>query len=128
MAGFNKIGQSNAGVVTAPQAGGGPHIKIFDNQALIVKEFFAYDGAFNLGTRISVGVRNNNVYPEIAVMPATGGGPHLKTFKLDGTPVVSDIAGFEPWWRGGYDAAIGQSGVWLSSGGGRRASVRQYTR
>ncbi len=126
VAGITKVGSGFAGIVTAPQAGGGPHIKIFDSNVFVVKEFFAYDGMFNLGARISVGnFGSNNSGLRLAVVPATGGGPHLKTFSIsDGSLQTSSLAGFEAWWRGGYDVAFIDNRVLMSSIGGRRASVR----
>src|SRR6185503_14868928 len=67
------------GFVTAPGPGGGPHIKIFDDKGNLKKEFFAYDGNFNLGVRVAVGnATSKNSGLEIGVIPASNGWPHAK--------------------------------------------------
>jgi hypothetical protein len=124
--GISKTNSVSAAIVTAPAKGGGPHIKVFDASGILTKEFFAYAGNFNLGVRVSA---NNslaqNQQPKIAVIPASGGGPHLKLFNLDGTLDSEDFAAFEPWWHGGYDVAAMTGEIYLgSTSGGRRASVR----
>ncbi|HMR55038.1 MAG TPA: M23 family metallopeptidase [Candidatus Doudnabacteria bacterium] len=116
----------DGGFVTAPGAGGGPHIKAFGQDGAMASEFFAYDENFNLGVRISAGeASSSNSGREIAVIPATGGGPHVKMFGLTGETLFSNFRAFESWWRGGYDISIYEDGASVSSIGGRRASVRQ---
>jgi hypothetical protein len=117
---------SSVVIATAPGRGGGPHIKLFDGNGIITKEFFAYDGNFNVGLRITVGnIRTSSTSPEIAVLPATSAGPHLKVFGLDGIELSSGFAGFEEWWRSGYDLAAITGDVVMVSGAGRRVSVRK---
>lgn len=117
---------SSGGFATAPGQGGGPHIKVFDENGQVDKEFFAYDGNYNLGVRIAAGdATSRNSGMEIGVIPATGGGPHAKLFSLDGEQVYSNFAAFEPWWRGGYDIALYDDAGLISSNGGRRASIRE---
>ncbi len=116
------------GFVTAPGPGGGPHIKVFDTKGVMKKEFFAYDGSFNLGLRIAVGnATSKNSGVEIGVIPASGGGPHAKLLSLSGSQVFSNFVAFETWWRGGYDIALFEAGGVIGSGGGRRASLRKTT-
>lgn len=112
------------GFVTAPGKGGGPHIKIFSPTGSLQKELFAYDGSFNLGVRVSAGNATSDSGMEIGVIPASGGGPHVKMFSTSGTEEFSNLVAFEPWWRGGYDIALYNGGAEVSSMGGRRASVR----
>jgi hypothetical protein len=114
------------GFVTAPGKGGGPHLKVYDQDGKLKSEFFAYDGNFNLGVRVSAGnASSSNSGAEIGVMPASGGGPHAKLFSLSGSQVYSNFVVFEPWWRGGYDIALYNGGGAVGSNGGRRASLRQ---
>lgn len=116
------------GFVTAPGTGGGPHVKVYNNKAEIAKEFFAYEGNFNLGLRVSAGnASSDHSGMEIAVIPATGGGPHAKLFSKSGSQVFSGVIGFEPWWRGGYDVALHDGGGAITSFGGRRTSLRKST-
>ncbi|HEX3100091.1 MAG TPA: FG-GAP-like repeat-containing protein [Patescibacteria group bacterium] len=119
---------SSNGFVTAPGKGGGPHIKVFDANAVVKKEFFAFDANFNLGLRVAVGnASSKNTGMEIGVAPATGGGPNVRLFSISGTQVYDNLIGFESWWRGGYDLALSEGGGVLASNGGRRDSLRQTT-
>ena len=116
------------GFVTAPGPGGGPHLKVYDDKAVMTNEFFAYDGNFNLGVRVSSGNANTgNSGMEIGVMPARNGGPHAKVFSRTGSLLYSDFVGFEDWWRGGYDISLYNGGGAIGNVGGRRSSLRQST-
>lgn len=118
----------DGGFVTVPGPGGGPHVKVFDKKGIMESEYFAYEGDFNLGLRVSSGEANSgNSGMEVAVAPATGGGPHVKLFSRGGTVLFSGLKTFEPWWRGGYDVSINAGTSRLSSFGNRRASVRPLT-
>lgn len=122
-----KSSQTTGSIVTAPGPGGGPHIKVFNAQGGVVSEFFAFDETMHLGLRISAGSPRSSGGGEIAVIPSAGGGPHLKLFSPAGTETYSNFAGFETWWRGGYDVAVGGGTVFVSSAGGRRTSVREVS-
>lgn len=114
------------GFVTAPGKGGGPHIKVYDKDGKMEKDFFAYDAGFNLGVRLAAGnASTSNTGMEIGVIPQSGGGPHTKLFSRSGSQVFSNFVGFESWWRGGYDIALHEGGGVIASGGGRRASLRE---
>jgi hypothetical protein len=125
VAGFAKTGITNSGIVTAPGAGGGPHIKIFNFSGSLASEFFAYEGNYSIGVRVSAGnIKTGNTGPEVVVMPATAGSPHMKVFGIDGAVQESDMVAFEPWWRGGFDVTVAGDELYVSSTSGRRASVR----
>lgn len=117
-----------AGFVTAPGKGGGPHLKVFDDKSVVKKEFFAYEGNFNLGVRLAVGnASSKNSGLEIGVMPASAGGPNAKLFSTSGSQVFNGFVGYETWWRDGYDIALYEAGGVVSNLGDRRASLRQTT-
>lgn len=118
----------DGGFVTVPGKGGGPHVKVFDENLKLKKEFFAYDGAFTVGLRVSVGDANSSKSGmEIVVAPAANGGPHVKMFSMSGTEVFSKLAAFESWWRGGYDIAAFKGGAVITSMGNRRTSLRNVS-
>ena len=121
----NNIGTPS--IVTAPASKGGPHIKVFDTKGGTVAEFFAYEATFTGGVRVAIGaVAESTNNPEIITIPASGGGPRLKTFHY--SVVNKDVfVGFEQWWRGGYVLASGDGKVFIgNTAGGRRASIRSY--
>lgn len=121
---------SKFAIITAPQAGGGPHVKIFNSGGSMTKEFMAYDSTFHGGVRLSTGASSaTSTTANLYTMPTSGGGPNLKTFNVStGSETASRMAGFEIWWRGGYDVAAGSDGtIMVSSMGGRRTSIRPST-
>lgn len=48
----NSDGQNE--IITAPGAGGGPHIRIFNSQGKVIGSFFAYDQSYHGGVKIGV--------------------------------------------------------------------------
>ena len=118
----------DGGFVTVPGKGGGPHVKVWDKNGALKKEFFAYDGTFTVGLRVSVGdASTSKTGNEIVVAPAATGGPHVKMFSMTGSEVSSKLVAFETWWRGGYDIAAFKGGAVITSMGGRRTSLRSAT-
>lgn len=113
-----------AAIITAPGEGGGPNIKIFDSNAVLQKDFMAYDSAFHGGVRISAGSPFGTA--GVVTIPASQGGPHIKVFTTDAVESKSSLGAFEDWWNGGYDVAASDGYVFVASGGGRRTSVRAY--
>lgn len=124
----SRSSSSSGGFVTVPGKGGGPDVKVYDKDAELKKEFQAFDAGFNLGLRVAAGNGStSNSGSEIAVVPASGGGPHAKLFSTTGKQLFSGLIAFEPWWRSGYDIAVGEGGGAIVSGGNRRASLRETT-
>lgn len=106
-------GDGSSDLVTAPRAGGGPHIRVFlDNQAF---EFMAYDVGFRGGVSLAVADVDNDSRDEIITGAGPGGGPHVKVFEMNGAPVAGTGNGFFP-----YSAAF-LGGV--NVGGLRRAGA-----
>lgn len=91
-------------LVTAPGAGGGPHVRVFDGIALlqrqvsVVKEFFAYGDGFAGGVFVATGQTDpGSPGLEIITGAGEGGGPHVRTFTIAGpgrpaTPLVEFFA------------------------------------
>jgi len=71
-------------IITAPQRGGGPHIRVFDRLGnLIGSGVFAYNDAFRGGVNLVCGNLDDNKQAELVTLPAAGGGPHVRIWKLD---------------------------------------------
>lgn len=113
-----------AEIATAPQAGGGPHVKVFDNTGAEVIGFGAYDGNYTGGVRVSIGnVDTGTDEEELLTAPAAFGGPHVRMF--DGTgQVLAERMFMEMWWGGFYDIAAGTDNSKASAGLNRRGTVR----
>lgn len=72
-------------IVTGPNQGGGPHVRVFDRSGHRLAQFFAFAPSFRGGIDVAA-------YPATAESPAViaaaagpGGGPHVRIFSLDGT-------------------------------------------
>ena len=93
---------------TGADAGGGPHVKVFDAKTHgKVMEFFAYAPSFTGGVRVAVGDVNGDGVPDIVTGAGPGGGPHVKVFSgKDGSPLMSFFA-YDSSFRGGVYVAVG---------------------
>lgn len=120
-------------IVTGAGPGGGPHVRLFDVNGNDQGGFFAYEGEFSGGVRVSAAdVRSNANGYEIAVVPASNRIPEFKLFDVNGTMLDDATRTFDSWWIGGYDIAAGHGQVYAGVGGegatgpvGRRASIRE---
>ena len=95
-------------VVTAPAAGGGPHVKVFSgSDGGLLRSFFAYNPAFRGGVSVATGDVNGDGFADVITGAGPGGGPHVKVW--DGESGVP-IRGFFPYdtsYRGGVFVAAG---------------------
>lgn len=125
VAGGNVTGTANAEIVTAPQAGGGPHVRIFDSTGAGVGDIGAYTPGYSGGVRVSVGdVDDSTPEEEILTAPAAFGGPHVRLFDATGD-VIRERMFMEVWWGGFYDIAAGSDASKASAGTNRRGTVRK---
>ena len=95
-------------VVTAPGAGGGPHIRVYDGATgALVREFMAYDPSFRGGVNVTVGDLDGDGFAEIVTGAGEGGGPHVQVFSgKTGDVIHSFMAGNETG-RGGAYVVVG---------------------
>ena len=71
-------------IATGADAGGGPHVNVFDaTTGRQLLSFFAYDAGFTGGVRVAVGDVNGDGVPDIITGAGPGGGPNMRVF--DGT-------------------------------------------
>lgn len=117
-------GDTKKEIVTAPGAGGGPFVRVFNSQASVESQFFAYMPEFKGGVKVSASdVRKNRAKDEILTLPSEYGGPHVRLLAGDGT-ALAEPSYLEPWWRGYYDVAAGEGTSRLGTGTNRRAAIR----
>jgi hypothetical protein len=94
-------------MVTAAGYGGGPHVKVFDDDdTFIGPGFYAYNSKFTGGVDVAAGDIDGDGIDEIITVAGKGGGPHVKVFKLDGT-VVSSFYAYNPAFTKGVHVAAG---------------------
>ena len=94
--------QKKQEIITAPGSGGGPHIKIFDNNANLESQFFAYNKNFRGGVQIAVGDVDSDGLAEIVTGAGPGGAPHVIAFEANGKLMGSFYA-YEDKFNGGVN-------------------------
>lgn len=70
-------------IVVAPQRGGGPHIRVFNNlgQAIDNGGIFAYAEKMRVGVNLACGNLQGDGRAELVTLPASGGGPHVRVWE-----------------------------------------------
>ncbi|MEY2419037.1 MAG: hypothetical protein QOG90_1717 [Actinomycetota bacterium] len=87
-------------IVTAPLFGGGPHVRVFDANGGVQREWMAYDPGFTGGVNVAVG--NGRV----VTGPFSNGGPHVRVFDSNGN-VSAEWMAYDPGFGGGVTVAAG---------------------
>ena len=113
-------------IVTAAGPGGGPHVRIFKADGTPVGNgFMAYDPGFVGGVRVSAGDVDGDGKAEIITGAGPGGGPHVRVFRADGTPVLSFFA-YNANFRGGIDVGAADGTIATGPGVGGGPHVRVF--
>jgi subtilisin-like proprotein convertase family protein len=113
-------GDGRAELVTAPDTGGGAHVKIFSDtdhdgklSDNLVDQFFPFAN-FTGGVRLALGNTNNTGGDEVIVAAGPGGGPHVMVFTdsdadraVSDQPVVEQFMAYSPAFTGGVFVASG---------------------
>lgn len=96
-------------IITSPGPGGGPHIRIFNqNGSPRYPGFFAYADSFRGGVNIAVGDLDSDGVKEIITGAGEGGGPHVRVFDEQGNPkITSGFFAYGREFRGGVKVATG---------------------
>ncbi|MDP2708442.1 MAG: S8 family serine peptidase [bacterium] len=81
-----------AEIITAPEKGGGPHVKFFDHHANLISHFFAFNEKFHGGVNLSKADVNGDGLDEIIAGAGPGAGPHVRVFTAEGKIVGSFYA------------------------------------
>jgi Tol biopolymer transport system component len=100
-------GAGHVEIITAPDTGGGPDVRIFDGATgTLVREFMAYDAHFQGGVRPAVGDVEGTGLPDLITAPGPGGGPDIRIFHANGT-LVREFMAYSPRFAGGVFVAAG---------------------
>lgn len=91
-------------IVTAAGPGGGPHVRVLRNETVGVASFMAYTPGFTGGVYVATGNVDGLPGDEIITGAGAGGGPHVRVFKGDGTP-LSGFMAYSPAFPGGVRVA-----------------------
>lgn len=90
----NVNGDSFDDIIVGADAGGGPHVKVFDGKTGDeISSFFAYDESFEGGVRVAGADVDGDGIADIITGAGPGGGPHVKVFSgRDGTLLADFFA------------------------------------
>ena len=92
-------------IVTAPGKGGGPQVRIFDQDLQVLNQFFAYSQSFRGGVNIVAGDINQNGKEEIITGPGSSGEPHIRYFDDQGS-IVDSFYAYERDFDNGINLGI----------------------
>ena len=94
-------------IVTGPGPGGGPHVRVFGIFGTDVGGFMAYDQRFANGVFVACGdVDPTNPGGEIVTGADAGGGPHVRVFAANGTPLGGGFFAYDSRFPGGVRVAV----------------------
>ncbi len=95
-------------IAIGADAGGGPHVRIFDSETGVEQfSFFAFDGNFRGGVRVALGDVNNDGTSDIIAAAGAGGGPHVKIFDGVTGQLQHEFFAFAASFLGGVNVACG---------------------
>jgi putative Ig domain-containing protein/VCBS repeat protein/FG-GAP repeat protein len=99
-------GDGFADVITGADAGGGPHVIVFDGvTGAIVQSFFAFDPAFPGGVRVAAGDVNGDGRADIIAGAGPGGTPEVRVFDAADGSLISTQMPYDSAFTGGVHVA-----------------------
>jgi len=101
-------GDGTKEIITGAGAGGGPHVRVFNNEGkMLTGGFFAYDKNFRGGVKIAVMDLNGDGTKEIITGAGAGGGPHVRVFNNEGKMLTGGFFAYDKNFRGGVSLTTG---------------------
>lgn len=101
-------GDGTVEIVTGTENGGGPQIRIFNKDGVLINPgFFAYDTAFRGGVNVAIGDLNGDGTREVIAGAGVGGGPHVRVCNKDGKVINPGFFAYDEKFRGGVNVAAG---------------------
>jgi hypothetical protein len=127
-------GDGHADIITGPDTGGGPDVRVFDGASgALIREFLAYGAEFMGGVRLATGDVNGDGVADIITGAGPGGSPHVQAFSgRDGTLLMSFLA-YSQFFTGGVYVAAGDvnsdghADIITGAGAGGGPEVKVYS-
>ena len=97
-------GDGLADIITGADAGGGPHVRVFDarDNLSLLHDFFAFDPGFLGGVRVATADVNGDGFADIIVGAGPGAGPHVRVFDArNNLTLLHDFFAYSPNFLGG---------------------------
>jgi len=102
------IGKLQAGtgsqIVTVPNTGSGPHLKIFDNKGKLLRDLFAYDSSLRTGMDVAVADIDGDGIKEIVTSLGPGGDSTIRIFNVNGI-LLREFSAYSKSFKGGVRVA-----------------------
>jgi len=76
----NVLGNGRQYIITGAGAGGGPHVRVFDENGIVKQQFFAYASSFTGGVYVAAGDTLGLGRDQIVTGAGFGGGPQIRVF------------------------------------------------
>lgn len=87
-------------IITGAGRGGGPHVRVFNENGGEVLGFMAYDPRFTGGVRVASADMAGNNHKSIITGVGPGGGPHIRVFN-EGGFVMGEFMAYDIRFTGG---------------------------
>ncbi len=84
-------------IIVAPDAGGGPHVRVFSgaDTSVVLANLFPYSADFTGGVRVAAVDLDGDDQDEIVTAPGPGGGPLVKVFDGTTSNLVDSFLAFD---------------------------------
>jgi FG-GAP repeat len=105
----------NAFIVTGPDAGGGPNVRIFDGSGTLINSYMAFNPRFTGGIHVAAGDVNHDGNSDVVVGAGAGGGPTVAVFSGKTNAVLRSFFAYDPRFTGGVFVATGRFDTRFSS-------------
>ena len=123
-------GDGRVEVIAGAGAGGGPHVRVFSVEGVLLHEFFSHQSDARNGVNVAAGDFDNDGDDEIITAGGRGDIPYVRIYEKDGT-LLSEFLAYAEGFRGGVHIASGDVNndgrdeiiVGAGSGGGPHVRV-----
>ncbi len=110
-------GQNGEQIAVAAGPGGGPHVKVFHYDASALSDgFYAYAAGYSGGVDIAA-ANIDGGREEIITVPKGPGGPHVRAFHTDGSPIGGGIFAYGNSVTPGFTVAGGTTQIVVGTRG-----------
>ncbi len=119
-------------LVLTPSSGLAATVVITDLKGKAIRSWLAYRKEFTGGASVAIGDLDGDGKREIFTGPGRGGGPHVRSFRTDGSPWAGGFFAFDQRQTGGASVAVGdvngdgRDELVVGSGPGSVPTVRVY--